>query len=471
MTDNRRAKRSRVKNNKSDSKNFFHDVAIESGIIGTILKNPEFIVNVDYITKNMFCDMKLATMYEITKDLTDSGVFDIDDFTILSKIEESGKYKSVFSDYETIELREWLSNLRLTGTQNSDEYSRRCKRLITLDYKRNTIEFLKDIEETIHSDEDKDINQLNYLIQERANDLSKEYIIESDVYLMSDRIHEIRAELDADAEDSGGHGVGFPSRFPTVNKYFTYEKSELILVAGRAKAGKSMWALAEAYHKLKEGVPVAIFDTELKTKLWVVRFISHYTGIKVRDVKRQSYRGDYEKEQLVEDAYEFLENAPFTHIYDPDWTIEKIEATAKILKKKIGLEFLIYDYIKANNVGALKIAEHAYLADVANALKNNVAGKLDIAVLAFAQLSPSEERIADSRKIERYASTICYWVRKTDEEIADDGKRAGNYRFRIAYNRLGAQHGENEHLNMVFEGDICSIKEAREQKNISDDFE
>lgn len=473
MSESRKKQRRKnnVSNNKIDKTKLPSDDAIESGIIGTLLKDSKFIFHTDYIKPDMFFDLKLGTLYKIIQDFIEVGNEDTDDFTILSRIEEDKAYKNLFSDNTTIEMREWLNSLRLTGTSSREEYERRCRRLITLDFRRNGYLILDELKNNFMEDNEKGINELNYEAHDKITRLSESYILESDVYLIGDKIHEIRKELDEDVEKSNGSGIGFPSKYKIVNDYFTYEKSELIVIAGRGKSGKSMTALGEVYHKLKAGVPTAIFDTELKTKLWVVRFISHYTGIKVRDIKRQTYRGDYEKESLVDEAYEFLENAPFTHIYDSDWTIEKIETTAKILQKKIGLEFLVYDYIKANNVGALKIAEHAYLADVTNALKNKVAGKLNIAVLAFAQLSPTEERIADSRKIERYASAIVYWIKKTNEEIQEDGHRAGNHKLIVAYNRLGRQHDQGEYLNMVFDGDICMIKQASEQQKIDNEFD
>lgn len=54
-------------------------------------------------------------------------------------------------------------------------------------------------------------------------------------------------------------------------------------------------------------------------------------------------------------------------------------------------------------------------------LKNRIAGELDVAVLAGAQLN-REDRVADSDKLERYASVSAKWRKKTADEMANDGK-------------------------------------------------
>jgi len=135
--------------------------------------------------------------------------------------------------------------------------------------------------------------------------------------------------------------------------------------------------------------------------------------------------------------------------------------TAKQLKQSMGLAFLIYDYIKVDNTSGENLKEHNVLGDMTNFLKNKVGGALDIPVMAGGQMSPKEQRLADSDKINRYASTIAYWIHKTKEEMINDGTDAGNCKLFIDYNRNGTQMEEDEYLNFSFDGDKATIEQAK----------
>lgn len=232
------------------------------------------------------------------------------------------------------------------------------------------------------------------------------------------------------------------------------------------KAGKSMFFLNEIYHKLENNVPCAVLDTEMSTRQWTERFLSLHSGVSVANIKNGNYTQSEESKIL--EGISWLKEKPFAHIYNPEWTQEKIYTVAKILQRKIGLEFLVYDYIKATSVAKANVQEHNLLGDMANFLKNNVAGKLDIAILAGGQMSPREQRLADSDKLNRYASTIAYWVEKDFEEKQESGK--GSHKFFIEYNRLGRQFEENEYIDMYFDGDHALIKQASDDIQTTDPF-
>jgi hypothetical protein len=76
-------------------------------------------------------------------------------------------------------------------------------------------------------------------------------------------------------------------------------------------------------------------------------------------------------------------------------------------------------------------------------------------------MSPKEQRLADSDKINRYASTIAYWMHKTKEEMVNDGQDSGNCKLFIDYNRNGTQMDEDEYLNFVFDGNKATINQAK----------
>ena len=96
-------------------------------------------------------------------------------------------------------------------------------------------------------------------------------------------------------------------------------------------------------------------------------------------------------------------------------------------------------------------------------MKNRIAGELDLAVLAGAQLN-REDKVADSDKLERYASVSAKWRKKTSDEMANDGKECGNYAFSVSLNRLGEQMFEDEYIDFKFSGAQMRIEEAKQHE-------
>ena len=82
-------------------------------------------------------------------------------------------------------------------------------------------------------------------------------------------------------------------------------------------------------------------------------------------------------------------------------------------------------------------------------------------MLAGAQLNRNDE-VADSDKLERYASVSAKWRKKTSDEIANDGKECGNYALNVKLNRLGEGMFEDEYIDFKFSGSVMRIEEAKQ---------
>ena len=206
----------------------------------------------------------------------------------------------------------------------------------------------------------------------------------------------------------------------------------------------------------------SVIDTEMPTRLYVERLLAHLTGIEMSRIKA----GDYTAEEYdrIQQQIRWIKSQPFVHRYDPDITEEKLYAICKKLKRKMGLQFLVYDYMKSNETSTGD--NYNVLGAKCDYLKNKIAGKLDLAVLAACQLNRNGE-VADSIKINRYLSVGIKWEYKTPEMIAKDGKECGNAFAKIYVNRLGRQmqeDDEEEYIDFMFDGNIMTIIEAKQHE-------
>jgi replicative DNA helicase len=188
------------------------------------------------------------------------------------------------------------------------------------------------------------------------------------------------------------------------------------------------------------------------------RMLASLTKIPLKKIKI----GDYtvtEEEQLKE-AREWLKKQPFVHHYEPTWKSYKIFTFCKILKSKIDLGFLVFDYLKSNTISSSE--QYNELGGKCDFLKNNIAGALNIPVLCGAQLNRNNQT-ADSDKLERYCSASLIWREKESEEIATDGKECGNYALNVKLNRLGEQMDSDDYMDFYFNGSIMNIEQTAKQ--------
>ena len=94
-------------------------------------------------------------------------------------------------------------------------------------------------------------------------------------------------------------------------------------------------------------------------------------------------------------------------------------------------------------------------------IKNEIAGNMNIAAIGAAQATQSN-RLADSAKIARNASTVVMLIDKTPTEIETDGLECGNKKMIVTVNRNGMQHADGEYIDLKFDGKHISYEQAKQ---------
>lgn len=439
-----------------------HDTPAESGVVGSVLKKPDLISHVEFMHPSMFDDQALSALYWAVGELVEEGIDEIDDLTITQKI-SSSKLMGLF-DNDVSQLREYINKLKMLATDNIGEFIRRSRIVATIDYRETMMVELVNTLEYVKTTKD-DINEVNYNINNKVSDVGDTFLIHNDTPLIGEFVDELWNEIEEQATEDGI--VGLPSKYPMINNYFNYEPGELIIVGGEKKAGKSVYMMNEIVHKVQAGVPTLILDTELSTQQFFTRLLACVAQVDVRTIKGGTY--DDEELERIEESKEEIKSYPLAHVYlpekAPNWQLSDLFSITKSYYHKIDLEFLVFDYIKADTVSDLEINESNYLGDLTNYLKNKIGGRLNLSVLAGAQMSPYDMRLSDSDKLNRYASTIFYWMKKEPSEIIGDGSKSGTHKIFIDYNRLGEQWDEPEveYINMYADFDKMSIYQCENQ--------
>lgn len=211
------------------------DVGSETGVIGTIVNHPEYIYKSEYLKSRMFKERELGCIYHIVESLCNKGISSIDTFLISNEINSEKKYKEIFEEKENItSIEDFIESLRLVGRSTVEEYELLARKVISLAFKRESYIKLTEMAKSVLETKE-EINELNYRLQTDLVRFANNYIVDTNVQKIGDKVDDIYSEIE---EDRNGGFFGLPSKFKRLNEYFTYEKTELVVIGGRAKSGR-----------------------------------------------------------------------------------------------------------------------------------------------------------------------------------------------------------------------------------------
>lgn len=439
------------------------DIQSESGVIGTLIYHPEFILHTDYLQPGYFFGVENGCIYWAIQELYKSGITNIDAYNISNKLQSNKSVQKTIEKYNLPSVQEFIELYKETARHTMEEYKMLADNIVTFAFKRDLVKTLNQLSANCFNP-DYELEKLNNVVYGELDKLTQKYISTNDIHILGNDIDAIWNEIINRRTSDGMYGI--PSKYKLFSDYYTYEPGELVVIQAKYKQGKSVLLMNEVVHKLKNGVPTLVIDSEMPTRLYTERLISHLSGVEMKRIKNGNY--SEEEGKMINNWILWLKEQPFVHIYNPNLTDEKLYSICKMLKHKIGLTFVVYDYLKSNETSSSD--NYNVLGAKCDFLKNNIAGELDLAVLAACQLNRNGE-VADSIKINRYLSVGIKWEYKTQEMIAKDGIKCGNAFAKIYVNRLGRQMLEDDdedYIDFIFDGDKMTIIEAQQHERVSD---
>lgn len=428
------------------------DTQAEAAVIATLVYHPQFILHSEHLKAGYFYNLENGCLYWAIDELYKNGVDTIDALNISNMLNSNHAVKKKIEEYNLTDIQEFISMAQYAARHTLEEYRLLVNRIVETSFKRELAKLAMEIQSDCFNSDMK-LSQLNKTVNTKLNKLTEKYISGEDIKMLGDRIDDIWEKF-----ESQDISRRLPSKFGLFNDYFYYEPGELVLLTARYKTGKSVFCLNETIHMLQHGVPTLYIDTELSTETFVKRLICSVTGIPFRIIQSKSYTD--EQKQQIDECIKWIHTAPLVHIYMPDGSMDDIYSICKILKYKMGLTFFVYDYIKSYNSEAY--TNSAILGQMADFLKNKIAGELDLAVLSAAQLN-RDDKIANSDNIAKAISTGIYWRFKSNDEVRAAGLEGGNVLAYININRNGPQIDEDEAIFFHFDGDRQRITEAKIQ--------
>ena len=194
--------------------------------------------------------------------------------------------------------------------------------------------------------------------------------------------------------------LGLPSGFYELDSLTQgFQKSDLIILAGRPAMGKTALSLNIVINTLKKSkLPILFFSLEMSKKQIIYRILSLETNINQTKLKNGKLSHlDWIKLTKV---INILSKLPLFIDDTADLAINEIRAKIKTIlfeQKKIGL--VIIDYLQLMQISKTKIENRAQeLAQITRLLKT-IAREFNIPIIALSQLSRNVENRIDKKPI------------------------------------------------------------------------
>lgn len=424
----------------------------EAGVIASLIHHPEFSFYSEQLLPNHFTDKQNRCVYTAVCDLAKKGVITIDPYIILQDLASSEATRK-YADELTIEkLQELMEMSDVIARHTVEEYRICVTNVMDAAFRRDAFQRLKECQSLCCNFSETNIEQKIY---SAIDDVMTEFSTANDIPPYKDVIDDCWDEIKA--RQNNGY-AGIPFKFKTLNEYATIEPGELFIFAAEAKQGKSMLLLNCAVDLLKQDRAVLYLDSELNTRSFTSRILSHLSGVEYKRLTTGNY--STEESSRINSAREWMKTRKFTHLYIPMFDQQSIYTAVKKVKHTQGLDVLIIDYFKGSGDGDA-FDSYQELGRFVDMVKNQICGDMGICGIGAAQATTSG-RVADSAKIGRNASTIALIQDKTPEEVEMDGVECGNKKLRVILNRNGMQMAQGEYIDLFFDGNHVLYTEAQQ---------
>lgn len=429
------------------------DVASEAGVIASVLLHPEFIFYSEQLAPRHFTNDQNAFLYKAVCELTKKEISTIDAYNIMNVLSSDAETKGRVDALLSIQsINEFIENAQNIARDSVEEYKMVSSSVLNAAFRRDAYNKLIECQRLCYNGDEKEIEQKIY---STLDGVMMEYSTTADIPQFRDVVDMYWEEI-KQRQENGMSGI--PFKFPALNEYVRIEPGELVVFAAEAKQGKSMMLLNCAVDLLKKGKKVMYIDSELNSRLFTTRILSHLSGIEFSRVRSGNYTP--QEEVKLESWRKWLKKRDFTHVYMPMFDSKTIYTAVKKVKHVHGLDVLIVDYFKSSSEGDA-FNSYQELGKLVDMVKNTLCGSLNIAGIGAAQATVTG-KVADSAKIGRNASTIIMLQDKLPEEIEADGPECGNKKLRVVLNRNGPQMAADQYIDLMFQGNVISYEEAKQ---------
>jgi replicative DNA helicase len=224
-----------------------------------------------------------------------------------------------------------------------------------------------------------------------------------------------------------------------------FQRSDLIIIAGRPSMGKTSFALNVAMNaSIDDAVPTAVFSLEMSKEQIALRILCSKARVNLKSL-RTGYLTQEDWGRLTQ-AVGSISDSPLYVDDTPAINTLEIRAKARRLKKERDLGLIIVDYLQLMRGATKSDSREKEISEISRSLKA-LAKELSVPVIALSQLNRKvEERpnkrpqLADLREsgaIEQDADVILFIYRDEVYNKSEDNPKKGEAEIIVGKQRNG----------------------------------
>ena len=371
--------------NNSDIRIIPHSAEAEKAVLGCILINPDAISKtIQILDDKDFYKKSNSIIFSNMVSLFDKNQ-QIDYVTILDKLKKNKQLEEIGDAYYITGLAE-----NAPSAHNVEYYANIVKEKSIL---RNIINVAINISEQAYESKE-DVNDILDKAEQTLFVLSQD--ADKTKFKKIDPIlHDV---LDEFGNRKSGSLIGVPTDFFELDNLLSgFQKSDLIILAGRPSMGKTALALNFARNiSIEHNCKVGFFSLEMSNKQLVQRLVTSEAKLDSHLVR--TGRLPKNKWKNLSEAASVLSESELYIDDSADLNIMELRAKARQIKADKDIDILFVDYIQLLHAPGKQESRQQEISYISRSLKA-LAKELDIPVVALSQLSRAVESRTDHRPI------------------------------------------------------------------------
>lgn len=313
----------------------------------------------------------------------------VDMMTVVEQLKRDGTLEDVGGDTYVYDL---------TAHVASSAHVEYHARVIAQKYlARQLISFSSNIE-TLAFDESNDIELVMQEAEGKLFELSQKNMRQD--YTQIDPVVKRAVEIMQTAASNSGGLTGVSSGYTKLDDMTSgWQKSDLVILAGRPAMGKTSFALSLAKNiAVDNRVPTAFFSLEMSNLQLVNRLISNTCEIDSKKVMNGQL-DDSEWGRLDKNIRK-LDGAPLYLDDTPGLSIFELRTKARRLVREKNVEIIMIDYLQLMNANGMRFGNRQEEVSTISRSLKSLAKELDIPIIALSQLNRSVEQRESSGGID-----------------------------------------------------------------------
>jgi replicative DNA helicase len=418
--------------NLSSNEQLHFSVEAERAVLGGImLKNDAWDLVAGVVLEEDFYKKEHRLIFKTIKNLQDVGK-PVDLLTVQETLEGNGDLPKLLN----LGGKSYLTQLAkdTPGAANIESYAEQIKERSNLRRLITTVDQIaQNARESDSSSSDQIIDHAEESILSLRDDAKRS---SGPKGISGELLSQVYSNIQ-EANLSDNPLVGISTGFTDIDKItLGFQKSDLIIIAGRPSMGKTALALNIAENVVrKTEQTVLIFSMEMSAEQVVRRFIGSIAKIDLQNLMRGKL-GDNDWEG-IDNALSFLSSKNILLDDTPALSPTELRSRARRVKRENkDLAMIIVDYIGLMQVHGRSDNRVQEISEISRSLKA-LAKELDVPIVALSQLNRAVESrpnkrpiladLRDSGAIEQDADVIAFLYRhwqydKSDSNIKEQAE-------------------------------------------------